>query len=257
MKSSPEQLPDKYVCITGISSGLGLEFARLWRQAGWKICGISRKAPPAGIADIFVSADLSVPGSGSKAAREILQQAGRIDLLINNAGFGGYAAWSEMPDADWRRMMEVDLFAPVEITRELLPVLAANKGCIVNISSAAGLAPVPGMGAYSAAKFALRAFSETLCWEITRSGISVVTVHPGRIPTGFSSRAVQIRQCPDTPRGGASAAVLAKRLFKAVRKAKPGRHKRLIYPYWYRFFVWFTMLCPDFYGRSAAKLWKL
>ena len=247
----------RYICITGISSGLGLEFARVWHNAGWKVCGISRKEPPAGTADIFIAADLSIPGEGTRAISEILRRTGRLDVLINNAGFGGYASWSEMPEADWRRMMEVDVFAPVEITKAALDAIADTHGCIVNISSAAGLVPVPCMGAYSAAKFAIRAFSETLAWETASRNIRVITVHPGRIPTGFSSRAVQIRQCPETPRGSASASVLAQKLYKAVSKSVPGKHKRLIYPCWYRFFSWFAMLCPDTYGKAAAKLWKL
>lgn len=246
----------KVVCITGISSGLGVEFAKIWKAAGWIVCGISRKAPAEGIADFFVSADLAAAGCGRKAIEEIIAKAGRLDLLINNAGFGGYAAWSEIPEAEWRRMMEVDLFAPVEITMAALPELEKNSGCVVNISSAAGLAPVPGMGAYSVAKFALRVFSETLAWEVASRKISVITVHPGRIPTGFSSRAVKIREVPETPRGGASAVVLAKKLFRAVKKAVPGKHRRLIYPFWYKYFVWFTALMPNIYGRAAAKVWK-
>lgn len=257
MKKNNITSTEKWVCITGISSGLGLEFARLWRKAGWKICGISRKAPPENTADIFVSTDLSIPGSGTEAIKEILRQTGRIDLLINNAGFGCYASWSEIAENDWRRMMEVDLFAPVEITRAALDSLAATKGCIVNISSAAGLVPIPCMGAYSVAKFAVRAFSESLAWEVASRNISVITVHPGRIPTGFSSRAVRVRPCPETPKGGASAEKLAIKLFRAVKKARPSKHKRLIYPAWYRLFAWFAGLFPDTYGKAAAKVWKL
>lgn len=248
------------VCITGISGGLGQAFAGHWRSKGWLICGISRQEPPAGTADIFVPADLSVPGSASEAIGKVLEATGgRLDMLINNAGFGAYAAWSELPEADFRRMMEVDLFAPVQAALAALDALEASRGCIVNISSVAGCAPVPGMGAYSTAKFAVRAFSETLAWEVAGRGIRVVTVFPGRIPTGFSSRAVRVRPVPETPRGGASAAALAAKVYRKAAACGRGRVRRsvrIVYPGWYRLFIKFTSLFPNFYGRGAARVWK-
>ncbi len=260
MKAAMREPARKVVCITGISGGLGGAFAAEWRSRGWMICGVSRQEPPAGIADLFVPADFSRPGAPAEAIGKVLAETGgRLDMLINNAGFGAYAAWSELPEADFRRMMEVDLFAPVQASLAALDALERSGGCIVNISSVAGCAPVPGMGAYSTAKFAIRAFSETLAWEVAGRGIRVVTVFPGRIPTGFSSRAVRVRPVPETPRGGASAAALAAKVYRKAAGRGRGsvrRSVRIVYPGWYRLFIGFTALFPNFYGREAAKVWK-
>ncbi len=218
------------------------------------MAAISRRAPAPEAADDFIEADLTRPGEAERAFGVFTSRHSRLDVLINNAGIGAYAAWEELPEADWRRLMELNLFTPVTLTRLALGLLRRSRGCVINVASVAGLAAVPGMGAYSVAKFGLVAFSETLDAEVTRYGIHVVTVCPGRISTGFSLRAVALRDVPETPGSGSSSADgLARKVWRAARK----RRHRVIYPGWYWWFVQFTRCFPRFYYRQAAKVWKL
>ena len=148
--------------------------------------------------------------------------------------------------------MELDFFAPVLLTTRVLPKLRESKACVVNISSAAGLLPVACMGAYSAAKAALRMFSDTL--KVEERDLHVVTVFPGRISTGFGSRACGCREVPNTPsHGSETPEELAKRVYKAYRK----RCRKLIYPFWYKFVISLMLKMPSVYERGSRKVWKL
>ncbi|MPN27657.1 hypothetical protein SDC9_175091 [bioreactor metagenome] len=109
------------------------------------------------------------------------------------------------------------------------------------------------MGAYCAAKAALAQFSETLHAETRIHGITVLTVYPGRISTGFSARAVQMRECPETPGSRIDPGVFARRVLRQLKT----RRRALVFPFWYRFFIVFTRLCPELYDRCALKVWKL
>jgi len=242
----------KVALITGASSGLGAALARQWRQAGFRVVAVSRRPPEADVADDFIAADLGNPGAAKALFEEFRRRETRLDVLINNAGIGAYAGWEELPEADWRRLMEIDLFAPVELTRLALGMLRESRGTVVNISSVAGLVPVPGMGAYSAAKFALLAFSESLGAEMRRTGVRTLTVCPGRIRTGFSQRSVTVRPAPETPGSGASS---AEELARRVRRAAERGRRRVVYPRWYVLFVWFARCFPRFYEKKAAELW--
>lgn len=237
--------------VTGASSGLGAAMAKRFKDAGYYIVAVSRKAPAEGVADMHISADLTNSEQLDAAAQEILNLP-RVDVFINNAGVGAYAKWDELKEEELRRLMELDFFAPVLLTTKVLPVLRRSKGCVVNISSAAGLLPVACMGAYSAAKAALRMFSDTLKTE--ERDIHVVTVFPGRINTGFGSRACGCREVPNTPsHGSETPEALAKRVFKACKRGK----RSLIYPFWYRFVIFAMLKFPSIYEKGSRKVWKI
>ena len=241
----------KIAVVTGASSGLGRAMARKFRNEGFYVVAVSRKAPEDGVCDRHISADLTDSVSLEAAAKEILQLE-RVDIFVNNAGIGAYAKWDELKEDELRRLMELDFFAPVLLTTKVLPVIRGSRGCVVNISSAAGLLPVACMGAYSAAKAALRMFSDTL--KIEERDIHVVTVFPGRINTGFGSRACGCREVPNTPsHGSETPEALADRVFKAYKRRK--RH--LIYPGWYRFVIGFTLKFAKIYEKGSRKVWKI
>ena len=174
-------------------------------------------------------------------------------MLVNNAGFGGYAAWEELPATELRRMFEVDFFAPVRLAQLMLPLLAESRGDIINIASVAAISTVPSMGAYSAVKAALKSFSQTLRAEASLQGIKVITVCPGRISTGFSSRAIRLRECPDTPGNNVDPARFARRVLKTLNRNRG----ILVYPGWYKLFNFFTNTFTDLYMRMALKVWKM
>ena len=243
----------KIALVTGSSSGLGRAVAEELERRSFRVIGLGRKKPE-GVADSdFIVCDLSDPASVEQIPAELARRAERLDILVNNAGFGGYATWEELPPAELRRMFEVDFFAPVRIAQLLLPLLAENQGYIINIASVAALAPVPCMGAYSAVKAALASFSATLRAEASLQKVKVLTVCPGRISTGFSSRAITLRDCPETPGNKVSTVKFARKVVNCALKG----HALLVYPRWYKLFISFTRKFPETYMRMALKVWKL
>ena len=243
----------KVALVTGSSSGLGLAVAKELAAQNFRVIGLGRKRPENVSEENFIVCDLGNPTDLEKVPGELAKRTDRLDILVNNAGFGGYATWEELPQSELRRMFEVDFFAPVRLAQMLIPMLAASSGAIVNISSVAALAPVPCMGAYSAVKAALYSFSRTLRAEASLQNIRVITVCPGRISTGFSSRAIALRACPDTPGNRVDPAKFARKVCKAVRC----NQREILFPKWYSLFIKFTRLFPELYMRMALKVWKM
>ena len=113
---------------------------------------------------------------------------GRLDVIVNNAGYGLLGAIEEARDTEVRRVFDVNFFGPLQVIQAALPFLRAQRrGHIVNISSVAGLAPMPGSGIYAATKFALEGLSESLAQEVGPLGIRVTLVEPGAFRTDFLS----------------------------------------------------------------------
>ena len=250
-------LNQTFAVITGASSGLGKAMAREFLERGVRVIGVSRSCPE-GLEGAFhwIQADITVPEDRARLADEVkIQCGGRLDLLINNAGKGIYAVWEEMDEADLRAVFELDFFAPIALTKLLLPQLAAAHGTVVNISSAASHIWVPCMGAYCAVKAALAMFSNSLGPEIRKYGVHVLDVAPGQINTGFSSRSCGKRRPPDSPGAkGNSPAGLAKAVFRAWKKKK----RRITYPGALGAAIWFVrVFLPGLYDRINRKLWKL
>ena len=243
----------KTALVTGSSSGLGKAIAQELARRNCRVIGLGRKKPDGVPEGDFIVCDLSDQSSVEAIPDELAKRTDRLDILVNNAGFGGYATWEELPQTELRRMFEVDFFAPARLAQMLLPKLSENSGFIINIASVAALAPVPCMGAYSAVKAALASFSATLRAEASLQKVKVLTVCPGRISTGFSSRAIILRECPETPGNNVSTGKFARKVVDSALKGK----LRVIYPGWYRLFIAFTRLFPSTYMRMALKVWKL
>jgi NAD(P)-dependent dehydrogenase (short-subunit alcohol dehydrogenase family) len=198
--------------ITGASSGFGLELARAALARGDSVVGTLRQREQADsfatlapgrshavVLDVTRAADI-VP-----AVQEAMQKAGRIDVLVNNAGYGLFGAVEEVSDAEGRHVMETNFFGALAVTRALLPQLREQRsGHIFNISSAAGVIGFPGCGLYSASKFALEGMSEALAAELAPFGVRVTIVEPGGFRTKFAGgsmrQAEQVLQAyADTP----------------------------------------------------------
>lgn len=241
--------------ITGVSSGLGRAMAEYFTKQGVTVYGICRSAPELPPGAEWIRADIT-KAEDRRMIRQTLEEKGvKPDILINNAGKGIYATWEEMPESDLREVMELDFFAPVALTKELLPLLAETEGTVINVSSVAGRIWVPCMGGYCAAKAAVAMFSNSLRPEIAKYGIRVLDVAPGQISTGFSSRSCGTRRPPDSPGSkGHTAQGLAKAVFRAWRKKK----KRITYPGSLAVAVWAVRtFIPGLYDKINRKLWKL
>ncbi|ALG74682.1 short-chain dehydrogenase [Azospirillum thiophilum] len=178
--------------ITGISRGLGLALARAALAEGDTVIGTVRSGKPdlpAGGGSLHVlTLDLADGDAAESAVSQAFALAGRIDVIVNNAGYGLLGAIEQATDEEVARLFAVDVFAPFRIIRAALPRLRAQgSGHIVNITSIAGRAPGAGAGLYAAAKHALEGLSAGLAQEVAPLGIKVTAVAPGAFRTDFLS----------------------------------------------------------------------
>lgn len=183
------------VLITGCSSGIGRATALEAARRGHQVFATARKRED--LEDLarrerisVLSLDVTDPASIGAAVQRVLEEAGRLDALVNNAGYGQYGAVEDVSLGEWRRQFEVNLFGAIEAIRAVLPAMRRSRGgTIVNVSSLAGKLAIPFAGPYCASKHALEAVSDALRVELAPFGIRVVVVEPGPIVTNFGSRA--------------------------------------------------------------------
>jgi NAD(P)-dependent dehydrogenase (short-subunit alcohol dehydrogenase family) len=182
----------KTALVTGTSSGIGLETARRLQQHGYRMFGTSRSAKPT---TEFETLELDVRSDRSAEAcvNQVLARHGRIDLLVNNAGYDLYAAAEETSDAELRAQMETNFFGAVRMTKLVAPLMRAQKsGKIVQLSSVGGLFALPLNSAYAASKFALEGYSEALRHELLPFGVYVTLIEPGGVHTDSLETSVQL-----------------------------------------------------------------
>ncbi|MBB4891742.1 NAD(P)-dependent dehydrogenase (short-subunit alcohol dehydrogenase family) [Streptomyces olivoverticillatus] len=180
--------------ITGATSGFGRSIAEAALGAGDTVVAAARR--PEVLGDLVTAhPDRLVPVAldVTDAARiravvdEVVERFGRIDVLVNNAGRGLVGAVEETTDAELRDLMELHFFGPAALTRAVLPHMRDRKsGAIVQMSSMGGRMSLPGVGAYSATKFALEGLTEALAQEVAGFGIKALIVEPGAFRTGFA-----------------------------------------------------------------------
>ena len=179
--------------ITGASSGFGHAFAGYALQKGYNVVATARN--PSKLKSLVAQApnqvlalmlDVDRPRDAEAAVSAAVERFGRIDVLINNAGYGIIGALEETPDNELRALMETNFFGAVAVIKAALPALRAQRsGAIVNISSLGGQLSLAGFGAYSASKFALEGLSEALAQEVAAFGIKVLLVEPGNFRTNL------------------------------------------------------------------------
>jgi NAD(P)-dependent dehydrogenase (short-subunit alcohol dehydrogenase family) len=186
------------VLITGCSTGIGLRTAIAFARAGDTVVATMRNtaksdalrkaAADAGVEVEVIALDVTVDASARTAVDEVLQQHGRIDVLVNNAGVGYSGAVEDFPEDQARAAIETNFWGPVRMARLALPAMRAQgSGVIVNISSITGRLPAfPMYGFYAAGKHAIGALSESLAAEVGPFGIRVLCVEPGYYDTALS-----------------------------------------------------------------------
>ncbi|MEV8538608.1 oxidoreductase [Streptomyces sp. NPDC051572] len=182
----------KVALVTGASSGIGEATARQLQQAGFIVYGAARRTDRmSGLAESGVRTlplDVTSETSVGHAVAEIIATEGRIDVLVNNAGYGSYGALEDVPMEEARAQIEVNVFGLARLTQLVLPHMRAQRGgTIVNISSMGGRFATP-MGAwYHASKYAVEGLSDALRLEVKRFGIDVVLIEPGSIRTDWGA----------------------------------------------------------------------
>src|ERR1700761_933853 len=178
----------KVILVTGASSGLGLATAKALQAQGHTVYGTSRDAKK--IKDVPfkpLSMDVTDDASVNAAVDVIIKAEGKIDVLINNAGNGITGPLYAMPVDIAKKQFEVNFFGVVRVSSAVLPGMIERKqGMVINIGSLAGLFGLPYQGLYSASKFAIEGYSESLRMELQTTGIKVVVVNPGDFKTEFT-----------------------------------------------------------------------
>ena len=198
----------KTALVTGASSGIGEETARTLHKLGYTVYAAARRTDrleqltPTGIHALTM--DVTDDESMSSGIEKIIAETGRIDVLVNNAGYGSFGAIEDVPIDEARRQFEVNVFGLARLTQLVLPHMRAQRsGTIINISSIGGRFTTLLGGWYHASKHAVEALSDALRMETTPFGIDVVVIEPGLIRTEWSG--IAANHLEETAEGSAYA----------------------------------------------------
>ncbi|NJM93397.1 MAG: SDR family oxidoreductase [Cytophagales bacterium] len=186
------------ILVTGASSGIGKATAKYFHQKNWNVIATMRK--PENEKDlrednrlILLPLDVENSASIKNAVQVGIAHFGKIDVLLNNAGYGACGPLEAGTDQEIKRQYNVNLFGVIDCIKEILPHFKANKsGTIINITSIGGLMTLPLFGIYNSSKFALEGLSEGLWYDLQPFGIKVKIVEPGGIKTDFAGRSMNI-----------------------------------------------------------------
>jgi NADP-dependent 3-hydroxy acid dehydrogenase YdfG len=186
----------KTILITGASSGIGAATAKLFQTQGWNVIATMRK--PENETELttlnnvlITKLDVLDPGSIETTVNEGIQKFGRIDVLVNNAGYGAYGILESFTREQIIRQFDTNVIGLLDVTKALLPHFRSNKsGIIINISSIGGKMTFPLGALYHGTKFAVEGISEALSYEVEQFGGKVKIVEPGAIATDFAGRSM-------------------------------------------------------------------
>lgn len=191
----------KTALITGASSGIGLDFARLFAEGGYDVVLVARTESKLkaladelgtrhGVRALAVAADLADPAAPGRLMERLKAEGVQVDVLVNNAGYAGYGAFAETDARMELDMIQVNIGALTALTKAVLPgMLARKSGQILNMASTAAFQPGPLMAVYYATKAYVLSFSEALANETQGTGVTITCLCPGPTKTGFQERA--------------------------------------------------------------------
>jgi len=182
------------VLLTGCSSGIGRATAAAFRAEGWTTYATARDPDDlTALADDgchTAALDVTDDGDVARVVDRIADEQGRLDCLVNNAGYGQLGPMEDVPVETVHEQFDVNVYGPHRLTRAALPVMReGDGGTVVNVSSVSGRVSTPGSGVYAGSKFALEAMSDALRGEVAPFDVNVVLVEPGPVDTGFQGRA--------------------------------------------------------------------
>ena len=223
----------KVALITGTSTGFGHALVSRFLDGGWMVLATMRDAERrqdlfkdevARAADRLFVINLDVTDATDRAAAARFIEArfdGRLDCLVNNAGFGLFGALEDVSEAQMRDQMEVNFFGLALLTRQLLPHLRRARGRVINVSSVLGYTGMPLSSLYAASKFAVEGLSESLYYELRPHGVQVAIVEPGAFRTGFRDKLVYGEKSFDDASAYA-AQFAAFKHYREARESGPG-----------------------------------
>jgi len=240
----------KVAIITGSSSGIGLDASVTLARNGFLTYATMRNLDKSSIVTAAAEKeklpikvqqlDVTDDQSVSNAIQTIISETGRIDVLVNNAGYGLIGAFEELSIDEIKNQYETNLFGLIRVTQAVLPIMRKQKsGTVVNVSSGAGLFGYPSGSAYVSTKFAIEGLSESISYELDQFGIHVVLIEPGFIKTNFVNAMTTAKkaQDPNSPysqmmqsvqtnssemaKSGSSVDVVSKAILEAVTSKSP------------------------------------
>jgi short-subunit dehydrogenase len=247
------QLADKTIVLTGAAGGIGRAMAARLAVAGARLCLVGRQENSLralcgelpGEGHRLLVADITTAEGRAAVVRDC---AAGVDLLINNAGVNHFGLLEEQSDEQLRQTLEVNTLAPILLTRDLLPLLRAHSGGIVNVGSGFGSIGFAGYCGYSASKFALRGFTEALRRELADSPVQVQYLAPRAVTTSMNPPEVvamnrELGNAMDTPEQ------VAEDLLRLLRSGKRALHMGAPE----RFFAKLNALLPGLVDSALAK----
>ena len=228
------------VFITGASSGIGLETAKLFREHGWNLVATMRTPEKSediiGDNTLVTRCDVTDLDSIGTAVDEAMARFGSIDVLVNNAGYYAVGVFENSTPEQRRRQIDTNLMGLMDVTQKVLPHMRTQgSGVIINISSIAGVISIPLQSLYNASKWAIEGFSEALHYELRPFGIRVKIIEPGVVKTNFLGRSMtRIENVPEyepyatdvlrniftTGETGSDPCLVAKKIFEAATDSK-------------------------------------
>jgi short-subunit dehydrogenase len=226
-------MQNKVVIITGASSGIGKALAEKYAASGWnlvlaarrndRLLELQKKLQPAKV--LAVKTDVTVEEDCKNLVKKAVEEFGKIDVLINNAGISMRALFNETELEVMHRMMDVNYWGTVNCTKFAMPHLLKTRGSLVGVISVGGYIGLPGRTGYSASKFAVRGFLETIRVENLKTGLHVLVVAPGFTASEIRKSALTANGNPqgETPRNEnkmMSAEECAHHIYRAVEKRK-------------------------------------
>ena len=256
------KLEGKVVVVTGASMGIGEAMAREFAEAGASVVLSSRDIKRAEEAraraghperTLALACDVCKRADLEALLKAALDRFSRVDVWINNAGYGLLDSVATMDVAECRRLFDTNLFGAIEGMQVATPALKAQgSGTIINISSIAGHIPVPYMAAYSATKHAMNAIGKAARVELKGTGVEVMTVCPGYIGTSFGDNTVQGKE-RKRMNTAASAGATAEEVARAVLRGYLKRKREVFVPWKYGLAVWLYRFFPGLVESQMAK----
>ncbi|MBK8870256.1 MAG: SDR family NAD(P)-dependent oxidoreductase [Elusimicrobia bacterium] len=253
-------IPKKVTLITGASSGIGWETAKLLSARGWSLALTARRKPRLDTlanklcrkgdeCPLVIEADISQPDQARAVVEKTFAHFGRLDVLVNNAGILRMAPFMAIPVSEMRELFETNFWATIETVRAAIPFMEKQgSGHIVQVGSGVSRRGLPFMAAYAASKFALLGLTEGLRMELRPKGITMSLVLPGGTETEMPANLDRSRLPPGYPSHERSR-VSAERVARAIGKAVKWKHKEIHVPWWNRPEIWIATLFPSLADR--------
>jgi len=208
--STREPNRQKIAIVTGSSSGIGYATSLILARNGFytyaSVRNTNKSASLQSTADAerlplkLIQLDVTDDRSVKAAVEEVVSEKGRIDVLVNNAGYGLFGAFEDLSVDEIKAQFETNFFGVIRVTQHVLPIMRnsiGGDGIIVNVSSVNGHVPFPVISAYVATKFALEGLSESIAYELEPFGIKVILIEPGAIGSGFMKGSVMSNRALD------------------------------------------------------------